>query len=176
MPGRTVPALALQAAGYRSAYHGEKSYNGVAILAKNELREVRTSLCDEVVDPQARVIAATVASCAYSQFTRLMDKPLAHAYEYKLQWYRRLRHCLAKEKSPDLVVCGDFNVARRTSMFTMPTFGTGPSWLRTANARLFVICAASACTTRFESITRKENFSAGGIIKCAPSKKIVACA
>src|SRR5262245_11344467 len=54
------PALALQAAGYQSAYHGEKSYNGVAILARNELRDVRPSLCDEAVDPQARVIAATI--------------------------------------------------------------------------------------------------------------------
>ena len=54
------PVLALQAVGYHSAYHGEKSYNGVAILAKAELNDVRPSLCDEVVDPQARVIAATV--------------------------------------------------------------------------------------------------------------------
>ena len=55
------PALALQSAGYDSAYHGEKSYNGVAILSKTKLAQVRASLCDEVVDPQARVIAATVA-------------------------------------------------------------------------------------------------------------------
>jgi len=33
------------------------------------------------------------------------------AYEYKLHWYRRLRDCLDGEKSTDLVVCGDFNVA-----------------------------------------------------------------
>src|ERR1044071_3701219 len=59
-PDEQFPALAFQAAGYRSAYHGEKSYNGVAILAKNDLQEVRASLCDEVADPQARVIAATV--------------------------------------------------------------------------------------------------------------------
>src|SRR6266487_1770809 len=106
------PALALQAAGYRSAYHGEKSYNGVAILAKNELREVRASLYDEVVDPQARVIAATVGQLRvfsiYAPNGQAVGSP---AYQYKLQWYRRLRHCLAKEKSIDLVVCGDFNVA-----------------------------------------------------------------
>src|SRR5207249_4147343 len=54
------PVLALQAAGYCSAYHGEKSYNGVAILSKIELKNVRASLCDEIADPQARVIAATV--------------------------------------------------------------------------------------------------------------------
>src|SRR5437762_11776838 len=59
-PDAQFPALALQAAGYRSAYHGEKSYNGVAILSKTEPRHVRWSLCDEVVDPQPGVIAATI--------------------------------------------------------------------------------------------------------------------
>src|SRR4029077_1976539 len=61
-PDGQFPALTLQAAGYHSAYYGEKSYNGVAILAKIELRDVRPSLCDEVIDPQARVIAATVGN------------------------------------------------------------------------------------------------------------------
>ena len=111
-PDDQFPALALQAAGYRSAYHGEKSYNGVAILAKTELREIRASLCDEVVDPQARVIAATVGQLRvfsiYAPNGQAVGSP---AYEYKLQWYRRLRHCVAKEKSVDLIVCGDFNVA-----------------------------------------------------------------
>jgi exodeoxyribonuclease-3 len=46
--------------GYDSAYHGEKSYNGVAILSKTKLHGVRPSLCDQIVDPQARVIAAKV--------------------------------------------------------------------------------------------------------------------
>src|SRR6202790_5739230 len=59
-PDEQFPVLALQAAGYRAAYHGEKSYNGVAILSKMELRDVRASLCDEIVDPKARVIAARI--------------------------------------------------------------------------------------------------------------------
>src|SRR4026207_2590651 len=54
------PALALQAAGYYAAYHGEKSYNGVAIVSKLKLSDVRPSLCDEVVDPQARVNATPI--------------------------------------------------------------------------------------------------------------------
>src|SRR5438105_13371984 len=61
------PALALQSAGYDSAYHGEKSYNGVAILSKTKMSDVRASLCDEVADPQARVISARVGTLrAYS--------------------------------------------------------------------------------------------------------------
>jgi exodeoxyribonuclease-3 len=111
-PDEQFPALALQAAGYHSAYHGEKSYNGVAILAKTRLRDVRPSLCDEVADPQARVIAATIDQLRvfsiYAPNGQAVGSP---AYQYKLRWYRRLRHCIAKENSPDLVVCGDFNVA-----------------------------------------------------------------
>ena len=111
-PDGQFPALALQLAGYRSVYHGEKSYNGVAILAKNELYDIRTLLCDEVVDPQARIVAATVGPLRvfsiYAPNGQAVGSP---PYEYKLQWYRRLRDCVAKEKFHDLVMCGDFNVA-----------------------------------------------------------------
>jgi exodeoxyribonuclease-3 len=104
--------LALQAAGYYAAYHGEKSYNGVAILSKTQPHDVRASLCDEVVDPQARVIAATVENVRvfsiYAPNGQAVGSP---AYDYKLKWYTRLRDCLAKEQNQNLVVCGDFNVA-----------------------------------------------------------------
>ncbi len=111
-PDEQFPVLALQAAGYHSVYHGEKSYNGVAILSKNESRDVRPSLCDEVVDPQARIIAATVSNIrvfsVYAPNGRAVGSP---AYDYKINWYGRLRACLSKEESADLIVCGDFNVA-----------------------------------------------------------------
>ncbi|HEV3410569.1 MAG TPA: exodeoxyribonuclease III, partial [Chthoniobacterales bacterium] len=106
------PVLELRAAGYHAVFHGQKSYNGVAILSKEEPREVRASLCDEEQDDQARVIAATVAGmrvfCVYAPNGQAVG-PLA--YEYKLRWYQRLRDCLARERSNELVVCGDFNVA-----------------------------------------------------------------
>ena len=106
------PALALQAVGYQSAYHGEKSYNGVAILSMEEPRDVRPSLCDEAIDPQARVIAATINGLRvfsiYAPNGQAIGSP---AYDYKLHWYQRLRNCLSKERTPALVVCGDFNVA-----------------------------------------------------------------
>src|ERR1044071_6829013 len=99
-PDEQFPALALQAAGYRSAYHGEKSYNGVAILAKDELREIQASLCDEVIDPQARVIAATISHLrVFSIYAPNGQAVGSSAYEYKLQWYGRLQTCLEKETS-----------------------------------------------------------------------------
>jgi exodeoxyribonuclease-3 len=111
-PDEQFPVLALQAAGYHSAYHGEKSYNGVAVLSKAALHDVRVSLCDEVVDPQARVIAATIDGVrVYSVYAPNGQAVGSPAYEYKLKWYTRLRDCLLKEKNKELAVCGDFNVA-----------------------------------------------------------------
>src|SRR5260370_17270980 len=117
------PALALQSAGYDSAYHGEKSYNGVAILSKTRLTEVRASLCDEVVDSQARVISATIGNLrVYSVYAPNGQAVGSPAYKYKLEGDARLSDCLEKEKDGDLAngrvrpdgglgICGDFNVA-----------------------------------------------------------------
>ena len=110
------PQLELRGAGYHAVFHGQKSYNGVAILSKIEPREVRAALCDEEEDPQARVIAATVADvrvfCVYAPNGQAVGSP---AYEYKLRWYERLRNCIRDYESSatNLVVCGDFNVAPR---------------------------------------------------------------
>jgi len=106
------PVLALQAAGYHSAYHGEKSYNGVAILSKDPLGEIRASLCDEVDDSQARVLAATVGSVrVYSIYAPNGQAIGSPAYQYKIRWYARLRDCLARERNEEVIVAGDLNVA-----------------------------------------------------------------
>jgi exodeoxyribonuclease III len=111
-PDDQFPVLALEAAGYRSVYHGEKSYNGVAILSKFDVQDVRASLCDEVVDPQARAIAARIDNLrVYSIYAPNGQAVGSAAYEYKLNWYARLRDCLQKEKIDTLIVGGDFNVA-----------------------------------------------------------------
>ncbi|MEY2504245.1 MAG: exodeoxyribonuclease [Verrucomicrobiota bacterium] len=107
------PVLDLKAAGYHSAFHGQKSYNGVAIISKMEPAEVRASLCDEEDDPQARVIAATIGEVRiYSIYAPNGQAVGSAAYDYKLKWYGRLRKCLEREKREQpLAVCGDFNVA-----------------------------------------------------------------
>lgn len=107
------PELALRAAGYHSAFHGQKSYNGVAILAKTMPLDVRASLCDEEDDPQARVIAATIGSVrVYSIYAPNGQAVGSPAYDYKLKWYSRLEKCLRNNERLErhLAVCGDFNV------------------------------------------------------------------
>jgi exodeoxyribonuclease-3 len=107
------PHELLRDAGYAAAFHGQKSYNGVAILSKEEPRDVRIGLCDEIEDPQARVLAASIGSLRvlsiYAPNGQAVGAP---AYQYKMEWYRRLTSCLReKENAARLLVCGDFNVA-----------------------------------------------------------------
>jgi exodeoxyribonuclease-3 len=108
------PEMELRAAGYRAVFHGQKSYNGVAILARGELLEPVASLCDEVIDEQTRVIATTFADvriiCIYAPNGQAIGSP---AFAYKLEWFRRLRDCVVRAKAvfSEVIVCGDFNVA-----------------------------------------------------------------
>ena len=106
------PVLALQAAGYHAVYHGEKSYNGVAILSKSAPGDVAMSLGDNDQDSQARVVAATIDGVrVYSVYVPNGQAIGSAAYQYKLRWFARLRDRLAGEKVVDTIVAGDFNVA-----------------------------------------------------------------
>ncbi len=108
------PALDVKAAGYESICYGQKSYNGVAILSKLELKDARRGFEDELSDGQSRAIAATVGKVrvldVYAPNGQSVD---SEAFRYKLEWYERLRRHLDAHYKPDqpLVICGDFNVA-----------------------------------------------------------------
>src|SRR5256885_14009712 len=102
------PVFDLKAAGYHCAFHGQKSYNGVAIISKIGRGEVRLALCDEEEDPQARVIAATIGGLRiYSIYAPNGQAVGSPAYDYKMRWYARLRNCLEQEGAGQQVVdCG----------------------------------------------------------------------
>ncbi len=109
------PALTFEALGYATAHHGQGQWNGVAILSRVGLDEVRADFDDGGdPDPDARVIWATcdgvrVASC-YVPNGRSLDDP---HYQYKLDWLDRLHADLSRnaDLDGDVVVLGDFNVA-----------------------------------------------------------------
>jgi exodeoxyribonuclease-3 len=108
------PELILSAAGYGSVFHGQKSYNGVAILSRQPPHDREAALCAAGEDPQARVIAATISDvrvfCIYAPNGQAVGSP---AFHYKLRWFVELRDCIANAQKifRDVVVCGDFNVA-----------------------------------------------------------------
>jgi exodeoxyribonuclease-3 len=107
------PREALEAAGYACAVSGQKTYNGVAILARAPLTDVVAGI-PGFDDPQKRVLAASVFDlrviCVYCPNGQAVG---SDKYEYKLQWFAALRDHLAKElvSHPQLAVAGDFNVA-----------------------------------------------------------------
>ncbi len=107
------PREALAAAGYATASSGQKTYNGVAILARTPLEDVQTGI-PGFEDEQRRVIAATVGGarvvCLYAPNGQAVG---SDKYDYKLRWYSALREWLGAElaRHPDLAVLGDLNIA-----------------------------------------------------------------
>jgi exodeoxyribonuclease-3 len=145
------PSAILRMAGYHAAAHGQKSYNGVAILSKSELTNVRFSLCDEEEDPQARVMAATVDGLrvfsVYAPNGQAVGSP---AYDYKLKWYARLRRCVFEQEdaNADLVVCGDFNVAPKDEDVHDPALWRGAIMCSDGERAAFEsLCAAGLVDT-----------------------------
>ena len=107
------PFAELEAAGYRAIHDGQKTYNGVAILARGEMTQLVRGI-PGYEDAQKRVIAATVDGlrvvCAYFPNGQSVD---SDKYQYKLKWLHALTAWLEVEvqRHPDLVLLGDFNIA-----------------------------------------------------------------
>lgn len=108
------PDTALAGLGYRSVFSGQKTYNGVAILARGHaIEDVQIGIPD-FDDAQRRVIAATVNGVRVVNFYVVNGQAVgSEKFEYKLRWLKAARAMLAVEaaRHPDLVVLGDFNIA-----------------------------------------------------------------
>ncbi len=113
---KAFPFAEIEAAGYRAVHHGQKTYNGVAILARSDVGDIQRGIPD-LDDPQARVIAATIGDlrivCAYVPNGQAVG---SDKYEYKLKWLGALKRWLAEElqRQPRLAllgVAGDYNIA-----------------------------------------------------------------
>jgi exodeoxyribonuclease III len=108
------PYEKLRAAGYHSAVFAQRTYNGVAILARTEPQEVQKGMGDEVDDLQARLISACVSGCrVLSAYVPNGAEVGTDKWTYKLDWLKRLRAWLDRACDPKepLLLCGDFNVA-----------------------------------------------------------------
>lgn len=109
------PTDEMQRMGYATVMAGQKSYNGVAIVARRLMRNVRIGLLDATPDEDKRILSATIGkiqifSC-YVPNGKSLESP---DFETKLAWLGRLRKTLDAWADPgkDVVVCGDFNIAR----------------------------------------------------------------
>lgn len=107
------PAAELKAAGYDSAVHGQKSYNGVAILSKHPVENIAPRLKGDDADEQSRYIEATVKGVRVASIYLPNGNPVGtEKYPYKLSFFDRLinhaRDLLATGQP--VVLGGDYNV------------------------------------------------------------------
>jgi exodeoxyribonuclease III len=111
---QAFPGDALLEAGYHAVAHGQRTYNGVAIVARSEPTDVTRGFGDEDQDPQARLIAATVSGVRIvSAYVPNGGEVGSEKWAYKLRFLERLRRFLDRNARPSqpLALCGDFNVA-----------------------------------------------------------------
>ncbi len=107
------PAQALEQAGYHVAFAGQKAYNGVAILAREPLRDVVVGI-PGWVDEQQRVLTATLGDirlvCVYVPNGQDIE---SDKYRYKLDWLAALKDYLRTLLATNerVAVLGDFNIA-----------------------------------------------------------------
>jgi len=107
------PVAALEAAGYHAAFSGQKTYNGVAILARQPLADVVHGI-DGYDDPQKRILSATAGDVRIVNLYVVNGQAIGtEKYAYKLDWLAKVAGFLAAEirNHPRLVVLGDFNIA-----------------------------------------------------------------
>jgi exodeoxyribonuclease-3 len=108
------PLLPLQALGYHAAVHGQRTYNGVAVLSRKEPLAVERGFGDGCDDAHSRLLAARIGDLhVVSAYVPNGQEVGSDKWTYKVDWLRRLRAWLDRRfaKSDLVALCGDFNVA-----------------------------------------------------------------
>jgi exodeoxyribonuclease III len=109
------PHGAIEKAGYGAVWRGQKTWNGVAILARNaEPILIRTALPGGRDDTEARYIEAAVRGIVVTSLYLPNGNPQpGPKFDYKLDWFKRLKLHAAKFLKQDIpvVLAGDYNVA-----------------------------------------------------------------
>jgi len=109
------PGKPYRDSGYHLAYIGRKSYNGVAILSKTSLFNIRTGLNDDEENTEARFISARTGNniIIVNTYVPQGQQPESEKFKYKIQWYEKLLVHFRSNYNPDstLIWVGDLNVA-----------------------------------------------------------------
>jgi len=124
------PREIFEAMGYRVETHGQKSFNGVAILSKLPLEDVTRGLPGDETDEQARWIEATVLGRRPIRVCGLYlpngNPAPGPKYDYKLAWMSRMEaraKALLAQEEPT-VFCGDYNVIPQDADAAKPELWT----------------------------------------------------
>jgi len=107
------PVAEIEAAGYQVSFHGQKTYNGVALLSRTEHDDVLMNI-PGFADEQARVISGTVDGVrVIGGYFPNGQAPDSDKFVYKMAWLDALRAYVAQQLAqyPALVLLGDYNIA-----------------------------------------------------------------
>ncbi len=108
------PRADVEGLGYHCTLFGQKTYNGVAILSREQPRHASFGLPGEPEGAERRLVAATIGGVRVVSVYVPNGKDVEHpAYRAKLVWLEQLRQYLAEvcAATDEVAVCGDFNVA-----------------------------------------------------------------
>ncbi len=107
------PQEEIEAAGYQVVFAGQKTYNGVAILAKTQPQDAITDV-KSLDDPQRRILAATVNDVRVINLYVVNGSEVgSEKFAYKLDWIGRVTEHVRQElkSHKKVIVLGDFNIA-----------------------------------------------------------------
>jgi exodeoxyribonuclease-3 len=107
------PIDAFTELGYKVLFSGQPTYNGVALISRQEMTDVRTELYG-LEDPQRRVLAATVDGVRiHNLYVPNGQSVESEKYQYKMGWLDALRNQVSLELAdyPNSILLGDFNIA-----------------------------------------------------------------
>tara|TARA_R110002049_G_scaffold252264_1_gene427072 strand:- start:202486 stop:203253 length:768 start_codon:yes stop_codon:yes gene_type:complete len=107
------PKEEIEAAGYQVVFSGQKTYNGVAILAKSKPEDPVTDV-KNLDDPQRRILAATVGDIRVINLYVVNGSEVgSEKFAYKLDWIEKVTAHIKTEMKThkNVVVLGDFNIA-----------------------------------------------------------------
>jgi exodeoxyribonuclease III len=138
------PRLEIEALGYNLVTHGQKTFNGVALLSKLPFDETKCGLAGDDEDAHARFLEATVAlkggvlriACLYLPNG---NPPDTDKYSYKLKWMSRLlEHSKQRLKAEEpFILAGDFNVIPAKEDVYNPTAWADDALFRTTTRASF---------------------------------------
>lgn len=107
------PSEEFQRLGYGVSISGQPTYNGVAILSRLPESDVRIGLHDAHDSDEKRLISARIGDVrvmtAYVPNGKNVE---SESFAFKLQWLERLRETVRAVPEDDILLCGDFNIAR----------------------------------------------------------------
>jgi exodeoxyribonuclease-3 len=177
------PREPFEAAGYNVAVHGQKAFNGVALLSKFPFDEVSSGLPGDHADDHARFIEAVVSTASgalrvASIYLPNGNPPETEKYSYKMAWMKRLS-AYARDRLPleePLILAGDYNVIPAVADARNPQMWVGDALFLRARAANSVRSSISVSPTRCARQPTSLAFIRSGTIRPVPGRRITASA